>query len=174
MVGFGLHVFEEIRIIRMEKIDHAFLLGVSQVERLVGNLKHVRVIVFDPQDARKRTSTGDRYITGFFKKGFDSDGIVTHDSAAGGNGTDAGRSILIDENNKIVVVGYSEHSSNFSDMAIWRYNSDGTLDTTFGNEGIVTHNSAAGGNHNDYGNGGIIDNDGRVVTSSISPITAQG
>ncbi|MCH7646082.1 MAG: hypothetical protein IH788_02650 [Nitrospinae bacterium] len=29
-------------------------------------------------------------------------------------------------------------------MVIWRYNSDGTLDTTFDTDGIVVHDSAAG------------------------------
>jgi uncharacterized delta-60 repeat protein len=72
-------------------------------------------------------------------------GIVVHHNAAGGNYEDAGLSIYVDNNGKIYVTGYSFNGRN-KDMVIWRYNSDGTLDTTFNGTGIVVHDNAAGKN----------------------------
>jgi uncharacterized delta-60 repeat protein len=53
-------------------------------------------------------------------------------------------------------------------MIIWRYNEDGTLDETFGNEGIVVHNGAAGGNGDDGGNSIYVDSNGKVYVTGFS------
>jgi len=52
---------------------------------------------------------------------FDSDGIVVHHNAAGGNRRDGGNSIYVDSNGKIYVTGYSDNSSGNHDMVIWKY-----------------------------------------------------
>ena len=66
---------------------------------------------------------------------FSTDGIVTYD---GGN-DDHGSSIITDTNGNILVTGTSWNGAGY-DMDIWRYNSDGTPDTAFGTDGIVTYN----------------------------------
>ena len=103
---------------------------------------------------------------------FNVDGIVVHNNAAGGDGSDYGNSITIDSNGKILVTGYSYSSSGNDDMSIWRYNSDGTLDTTFNSNGsipgIVVHNSAAGGNGGDSGNSITIDLNGKILVTGYS------
>ena len=55
-------------------------------------------------------------------------------------------SIVLDSSGRIVAAG-----TNNSDMMVWRFNTDGTLDTTFNSTGVFTHNNAAGGNGIDYG-----------------------
>ena len=54
-------------------------------------------------------------------------GIVTTAVAAG---TDQGQSVTVQADGKIVVAGYSYNGSD-NDFALVRYNTDGTLDTTF-------------------------------------------
>jgi uncharacterized delta-60 repeat protein len=104
-------------------------------------------------------------------------GYVVHHNAAGGNSHDKGKSIYVDERgDKIYVTGYS--MAPFSnptwivynyDMVIWRYNSNGTLDTTFGEGlGFVCHNSAAGGNTDDVGNSIYVDSTGKVYVTGYS------
>jgi len=99
---------------------------------------------------------------------FDTDGIVVHSSAAGGNGADYGNAIALDSSGRILVTGSSRNAAGNSDMVIWRYNADGTLDTTFDSDGIVVHNSAAGGNGDDYGSDIALDSSGRILVAGYS------
>src|SRR6185295_19164263 len=65
---------------------------------------------------------------------FGSGGIVTTDWASGNA---VGKSVTIQSDGKIVVAGYSDFYSIYSGFALFRYNSDGSLDNTFGSNGIV-------------------------------------
>jgi len=51
------------------------------------------------------------------------------------SGSDVARGIVIQSDNKIVVVGSARNSSGKDDFALARYNANGTLDTTFGSAG---------------------------------------
>jgi len=108
------------------------------------------------------------YDFGALDASFDTDGIVTHNSAAGGNAHDFGNSVAVDSSGRIVVTGYSRGATSYDDMAIWRYNSDGTLDTTFDTDGIVTHHNAAGGGSSDYGYSIAVDSSGRIIVAGYS------
>ena len=99
---------------------------------------------------------------------FDSNGVVVSDNAAGGNGWDEGVSITTDANGKILVTGYSDNGSGNADMVIWRYNANGTPDTTFDSNGIVVSNNAAGGNGNDDGNFITTDANGKILVTGYS------
>ncbi|EDP74720.1 hypothetical protein [Hydrogenivirga sp. 128-5-R1-1] len=99
---------------------------------------------------------------------FGTGGVVVHHNAAGGNGGDTGRSIAIDSQGRILVTGHSRNGSGNDDMVIWRYNPDGTIDSAFGNNGVVVHNSAAGGNGSDLGNSITIDGQGRILVTGES------
>lgn len=69
-----------------------------------------------------------------------------------------GYSLLIQDNGKIVLGGYS-NSGTGSNFAIVRYNSDGTLDTTFGMDGkVITPVGSAG-----RGNSLAIQEDGKIL-----------
>ena len=107
------------------------------------------------------------YNSGRLDPTFDNDGVVTHDSAAGGNRNDSGNSITIDSFGRILVTGYS-HNGDDLDMVVWRYNNNGNLDTNFGNGGIVVHDSASGGNSNDSGNSITIDSNDRILVTGNS------
>ncbi len=65
---------------------------------------------------------------------------------------------------KIVVAGYSQNDADF-DFALVRYNSDGTLDNTFGMNGKVT---TAIGTYNDEGQSVAIQSDGKIVVLEFS------
>ncbi len=98
---------------------------------------------------------------------FNGQGWVTHHDAAGGNGYDTGGIVSDDSGGKIVVAGKSLSEDYDEDIAIWRYNHDGSLDTSFGAVGNkcgwVTHNSAAGGNSSESCNSMVFDSDGKIV-----------
>ncbi len=95
-------------------------------------------------------------------------GYVTHNGAAGGVGNDGAYSIQIQSDGKYIVAGFSVNLAGNMDMTLWRYNSDGTLDTTFNSVGFVIHNGAAGGNGADYVESVAIQNDGKYVCTGAS------
>src|SRR3990167_2042134 len=103
-----------------------------------------------------------RYNTnGSLDTTFNSTGIVT---TAIGSSSDVGRSVAIQSDGKIVVAGYSYNGSN-NDFALVRYNTDGTLDTTFNSTGIVT---TAIGSSTDAANSVAIQSDGKIVVAGYS------
>ncbi|HDL20498.1 MAG TPA: hypothetical protein ENH30_04380, partial [Nitrospirae bacterium] len=98
---------------------------------------------------------------------FGTNGIVVSDNAAGGHSYDYGNSITTDATGKILIAGSSENGSN-DDMVIWRYNANGTLDTTFGTNGIVVSDNAAGGHGDDYGYSITTDATGKILVTGGS------
>ncbi len=92
---------------------------------------------------------------------FGTDGIVIYD---GGKGNDCGRLVAIQADGKIILTGYSNNGEDY-DILTMRYNSDGTLDTSFGTNGIAIYNN---GNRNDYGRAIAIQSDGKIVVTARS------
>jgi uncharacterized delta-60 repeat protein len=107
---------------------------------------------------------------GTLDSSFGNNGIVVYNNAAGGNGDDIGNSIYVDSTGKIYVTGSSKNSSGNDDMVIWRYNSNGSLDTSFGTKGkgIVINDNAAGGNSYDYGFSIFVDSTGKIYVTGYS------
>ena len=102
-----------------------------------------------------------RYNTdGSLDTNFDSDGKVT---TAIGGGADYAVSVAIQSDGKIVAAGYS-NGSNF-DFALVRYNTDGSLDTSFDSDGKVTTDFGSG---SDYGSSVTIQSDGKIVAAGGS------
>ncbi len=64
---------------------------------------------------------------------FGVDGVVTYD---GGLGDDRGYAVAVDAGGKVLIAGQS-YSAVGPAMAIWRYRKIGTLDTSFGVNGVV-------------------------------------
>jgi uncharacterized delta-60 repeat protein len=108
-------------------------------------------------------------LNGTLDTTFGGTGYVVQSNTAGGVGYDTGLSMALDSSSRILVTGYSYNSTtgNF-DMAIWRYNLNGTLDTTFGGTGYVVHNNGAGGNSDDYGISTALDSSGRILVTGYS------
>jgi uncharacterized delta-60 repeat protein len=90
------------------------------------------------------------------------DGIVTTDF---GSGDDFGRAMTIDSSGKILVGGYARNGSN-DDFGLARYNSNGSLDTSFGGgDGKVTTNFGSG---NDQGFAMTIDSSGKILVAGYA------
>lgn len=96
-------------------------------------------------------------IDGTLDNSFDTDGKVITDF---GYYNDKGESVIIQSDGKIVVAGYSQEDADHQ-FSIARYNSDGTLDNTFGTGGKVT---TVIGDYN-YGYSIAIQPDGKIVVA---------
>lgn len=99
---------------------------------------------------------------------FNGQGWVTHGNAAGGDSDDDGYALTIDSQGRILVAGESLGTGGNIDMALWRFEENGTLDGAFGAGGVVVHHDAAGGNSHDTGFGVTTDASGRVFVTGFS------
>ena len=95
---------------------------------------------------------------------FSGDGIVTTAIWM----RDGGQSVAVQADGKILVAGGSWSDSG-GEFALARYNSDGSLDTTFSDDGIVT---TAIGMRNGGGQSVAIQADGKILVAGISQQTA--
>ena len=103
-----------------------------------------------------------RYDTdGSLDTSFDTDGKVTTDFGA----NEQAHGMALQTDGKIVVVGLSNASSDF-DFAVARYNTDGSLDTTFDTDGRVT--TDLNGNDQDMAFAVAIQTDGKIVVGGFS------
>jgi len=97
-----------------------------------------------------------RYNTdGSLDATFGTGGLVITDFG----GSVFGRAVVLQKDGKIVVAGNSD-----GDFAVARYNADGSLDTAFGTEGLVT--TDFGGD--DQGTGVAIQKDGKIVVAGFT------
>ena len=104
-----------------------------------------------------------RYNTnGSLDTNFGTGGIVT---TSIGSVNDYASALGIQSDGKIVVAGYSYNSSSKFHFALVRYNTNGSLDTTFGTGGIVT---TAVGSSYDYAHALGIQSDGKIVVAGSS------
>jgi uncharacterized delta-60 repeat protein len=83
-------------------------------------------------------------------------------SGTGGNLSDIGRALQIDSSDSIIVAGSSQNSAGGIEMAMWRYLSNGSPDTSFSSSGALHFGStgaagATGANENDVGYSFAID-----------------
>ncbi|MFC1522329.1 T9SS type A sorting domain-containing protein [Elusimicrobiota bacterium] len=103
-----------------------------------------------------------------------SGGVAWYDNS---RGDDKAFSLVIGSDDKILVTGYSDKTlgalANY-DMALWRFNSNGTLDMSFDSDGIFTHSNAAGGNDMDSGYAVMIDTVGGVFVAGKSETSKDG
>ena len=93
---------------------------------------------------------------------FGTNGIATYDFDGTPSNTDndQSRDVAVQTDGKIVMVGYAYLTASNTALAIMRFNADGTLDTTFGNNGRVLNDYAAGSEQ--FG-GVVIQPDGKIV-----------
>ena len=120
-------------------------LDVTQITDLVSNVNRATVnITVDPLNDAPTFDVGDAVV-----------------ATAIGAGSDLGDTILVQPDGKFLVVGYSDNGSNM-DVAVTRYNADGTLDTSFDGDGIVTTAIGAG---EDRAHGATLQADGKIVVS---------
>lgn len=73
-------------------------------------------------------------IGGVLDPTFGTNGVVLDD----GGDIDAANSVAVDSSGKVVATGYSR-SGSIMNLAVWRYNPDGTPDTGFGSNGKAVY-----------------------------------
>ncbi len=122
-----------------------------------------------------RVATGSGYYA-FAVARYDSNGTLDNtfgtngsvrNSISGGNGQyDVANSVAIQSDGKIVAAGISSDASGNYAFAIARYNSDGTLDSTFGTNGSVR--TTISGGFSDQANSVAIQSDGKIVAAGYS------
>ncbi|MGE0635281.1 MAG: T9SS type A sorting domain-containing protein [Bacteroidia bacterium] len=92
---------------------------------------------------------------------FDTDGRVT---TAYGTFDEAALAIALQSDGKILIAGHSYNNADY-DFAVVRYNSDGSLDNTFGTGGIVTTPIGSG---DDRAKAIALQSDGKIVVAGSS------
>ncbi len=99
---------------------------------------------------------------------YNIDGSLDTDFAGDGTVTTAvrpdnfGSSVAIQNDGKIVVAGYSLFDT--SDFIVLRYNSDGTSDTDFSDDGLVVRDSGT----DDFASSMALDDDGRIIVAGYT------
>ncbi|MDD5321500.1 MAG: hypothetical protein PHD43_12960 [Methylococcales bacterium] len=106
---------------------------------------------------------------GSLDTGFSDDGKIITEL---GPYHDSGNSVIVQADGKILVVGSSQYSTspltsfgNFN-FALVRYNSDGSLDTSFSDDGIVI--TRLGSNTSDSGASVAVQTDGKILVAGSS------
>jgi uncharacterized delta-60 repeat protein len=108
-----------------------------------------------------------RYNTdGSLDSSFGSGGVVVTDFSGGG---DSASAVAIQTDGKIVVAGVATGAS--SDFGLARYDTDGSLDPTFGSGGKVTTDFAGG---LDLANAVAIQADGKIVAAGLTQSATTG
>ena len=97
--------------------------------------------------------------------GFGNNGYV-YTQVGGVSTYDYAKDLVIQPNGKIVVAGSSYSSGFNSDYLVIRYNSDGSIDNTFGNNGIVVTSVATA--DEDRGKSVKLQSDGKIVVAGSS------
>ena len=92
---------------------------------------------------------------------FGEEGVVTTSLDHFG---DEAKAVTLDTNNRILVAGVSANGLNF-DFSLARYNEDGTLDTTFSDNGVVTTQIGSG---DDQAQAIALQEDGKIVVAGYA------
>ena len=100
--------------------------------------------------------------SGLLDNSFDGDGIAVTPIYSN---SEFASKILLQADGKIVVIGSTMQTNDY-DFAMVRYNSDGSYDNTFNGNGFIT--PYFNGNYNEYGNAGILQNDGKILIAGMN------
>lgn len=100
------------------------------------------------------------------------DGIVTTAIGPGTN-QDVAQAVALQADGKIVVAGYAIGTSSGADFAVVRYNTDGSLDSTFDGDGLVT-TSIGPGTNSDAAHAVAVQSDGRIVAAGYANMFGSG
>ncbi|WP_141735119.1 hypothetical protein [Oligoflexus tunisiensis] len=105
---------------------------------------------------------------------FGTDGYAIHNAIVGTTG-EVARSIVVQSSGKIVIAGTIEHAgasdTRDRDIGLLRLNTDGSLDSTFGTDGLVTLNLSEG---EVSGTSFVADNIGGMTTDSSGRLLIHG
>jgi uncharacterized delta-60 repeat protein len=97
---------------------------------------------------------------------FSGDGkVVTN--YGGANNNNGAFAIALQANGKIVLAGYRWNGTDY-DFAVYRYNANGNLDTTFSNDGVAVGNFGIG--KDDFAYDLVIQGDGKIVVAGSTGV----
>jgi uncharacterized delta-60 repeat protein len=140
--------------------DRAYALARQSDGKIVAAGK--RGIQFYPSEQRKGNVALARYnLDGSLDATFGNGGIVVNDF---GQGLESyALEVIIQPDGRIIIAGESTYA-----FLVARYNSNGTLDTTFGNGGFTLVNF---GNQSwDHGRDAVLQSDGKIILVGIAEI----
>jgi uncharacterized delta-60 repeat protein len=113
-------------------------------------------------ESKKQCALACFKANGSLDTSFNGTGKVT--TNFGGDGNAEGRSVTVQTDGKIVVVGYAT-AGNTEEFALARYNADGTLDTSFGDSGQVMTDVGISGSN---ATGVALQKDGKIVVAGYA------
>jgi uncharacterized delta-60 repeat protein len=113
------------------------------------------------------------HVNGGPDASFGDDGTVTVDVAGG---SDFAHAVAVQADGKLVIAGSSDTGNSHSDFSVIRLNTDGSLDTTFGNDGKATFDFDGGRDSAQtvtvLGNGKILLTGGASISSDNAAFAA--
>jgi uncharacterized delta-60 repeat protein len=101
---------------------------------------------------------------------FGKGGVATYNSSQTKENKDLSFGVMLQSDARIVVVGSTHNGKNYEPM-ILRYNSDGSLDSSFGKGGVVTYKGLS--DADGWGRAVAIQPDGRIVMVGVSYTTKK-
>ncbi len=110
------------------------------------------------------------FTTGLLDPNFGNGGVVI--SPVSMTFEDGARAVAVQADGKIVAVGYVDSGNGNYDFAVARYNTDGSLDTTFDGDGIAITAISADGR--DEAHAIVIQTDGQIVVAGVTSNTTTG
>ncbi len=129
-----------------------------------------KIVVAGYSKTEKASFTVRRFHSnGSLDSGFGVYGVITTDFSPYYD--DVANDIVLQPDGKIVVAGY-ERDTNAPDFAVARYNSNGSLDTSFSDDGKAW--AAFGWAANDYGQAVALQADGKIVVAGYSHSNVAG
>jgi len=139
------------------ELDHGRSVAVQREGKIV-----VAGYTTKSYESKKECALACFKANGSLDTSFNGTGKVT--TNFGGDGNAEGRSVAVQTDGKIVVVGYATAGST-EKFALARYNADGTLDTSFGDSGrVMTDVSISGSN----ATGVALQKDGKIVVAGYA------
>jgi uncharacterized delta-60 repeat protein len=132
-----------------------------------GGQDYARAVILQPDG---KILAGGSGANDFAMARYSTDGTLDPTFGVGGKVTtdfagsqDVIRGLVLQPDGKIVAAGFSGTNANFN-FALARYNSDGSLDTTFGTNGLLTTDFGAV----DEGRGVVLQADGKIVVAGLT------
>jgi uncharacterized delta-60 repeat protein len=171
-VWAGNYDFAVVRLLQNGTFDPSFGGGdgIANADVSIGSEDYARSMEIMPDDrivlAGQARPGSDQFgvarllSNGDVDNSFSGDGVVTADFPGG---FDSANGVAVQSDDKVIAVGEVLLNSPWWDMALVRYNADGTLDTSFGGTGQITMDATIG--VEDKANAVTVQRDGAILVA---------
>jgi len=99
---------------------------------------------------------------------FGNGGVVVYDDPELTGDGQGGQAVMFEPDGRIIIAGSGAGPSGNTDLMVWRFNENGTLDTTFGDNGRIVMEVSPGSGYIDAVQHAVMDAAGRVVLSGYT------